>query len=424
MEKEDLSVLTKGNNVIILSSHEKSDSNSKIVTKVYKRRWLNLGLYVFYSSLVASQWVEYSIIANIVARYYNVSLRAVDWTSMIYMLFYVVFIFPISYLSERIGLRHTIILGSFLCCFGAWIKTLSVTPDRFPVTFAGQSIVALSLVIMLPMPGRVSANWFGSDELSTATSLGIFGPQFGISMMFFLPPFIVKNHEDVYDIGVDLSLLFWGVALASSLNLVLVILFFKDEPKLPPNETRALQKMNLNQVEGFIGPMKQLFTNKSFLILCNSYGLNVGILNVLGTLLSQLFLIHFANAEKDAGMIGLLIIFTGMFGSIMFGIILDKTRKFKETAVTVYFLTLCGQILFSVAILMEVKWMVYVAAIFLGFFMSGYLALGYELAAEYTYPISKNLVSSSDCSIEFKSLKAWAEVSRYLWSKNLHYLFS
>ena len=40
--------------------------------------------------------------------------------------------------------------------------------------------------------------------------------------------------------------------------------------------------------------MKRLFTNKSFLILCHSYGLNIGILNALSTLLNQMFLLHFA----------------------------------------------------------------------------------------------------------------------------------
>jgi len=33
--------------------------------------------------------------------------------------------------------------------------------------------------------------------------------------------------------------------------------------------------------------------------------------------------------SKDAGRIGLAIILTGMIGSVSFGIILDKTHKFK-----------------------------------------------------------------------------------------------
>ena len=35
------------------------------------------------------------------------------------------------------------------------------------------------------------------------------------------------------------------------------------------------------------------------------------------------------NGEEDAGRIGLLIVVTGMVGSVVFGVILDKTHKFK-----------------------------------------------------------------------------------------------
>lgn len=77
---------------------------------------------------------------------------------------------------------------------------------------------------MLPMPGRLAAKWFGSNELSTATSIGIFGPQLGTSLMFLLSPMIVKNHEDVNEIGRNLSLLFWSIALAATLSFVLVTL--------------------------------------------------------------------------------------------------------------------------------------------------------------------------------------------------------
>ncbi|XP_014233938.1 feline leukemia virus subgroup C receptor-related protein 2-like [Trichogramma pretiosum] len=368
----------------------KKEDNPEIIIKVYKRRWLMLSLYIFYAAIVAGQWIEYSIISNIVQRYYDVGGFAVDCTSMIFMLFYEIFIFPVTFLSERIGLRWSLVAGSALCCLGSWIKIFSVTRDGFYMTLFGQSIIAVSLVIMLILPGRVAAKWFASDELATATSLGIFGPQLGVSLSFLLPPIIVKNHVEVDDIGPDLAYMFWWIAGASTVSLVLMSMFFEEEPKLPPNATIAIQKSSQSQnKEGFMKPMKRLFTNKSFLILCNSYGINVGIFNALSTLLNPLFLMHFKNGEEDAGRIGLMIVLTGMFGSVTFGVILDRTHKFKETTVAVYFLTLCGQIFFAVAMFLEIKWMVYTSSIFLGFFMSGYLALGYELAAEYTYPESE-----------------------------------
>ena len=75
---------------------------------------------------------------------------------------------------------------------------------------------------MLPLPGRLAAKWFGSDELSTATSLGLFGPQLGVSVSFLLPPIVVKNHVNVDDIGPDLANMYWWVAAGSFANLILL----------------------------------------------------------------------------------------------------------------------------------------------------------------------------------------------------------
>ncbi|CAD6244045.1 GSCOCG00013220001-RA-CDS [Cotesia congregata] len=366
-------------------------NGDEINIKEYKKRWIMLGLFTIYTGLSTFQWVEYSIISNIISRYYNVSSLAVDMTSMTYMFYYVILVVPGSYMAERIGLRWTAILGSSFVCIGSWIKIFSVSPNGFITTFIGQSFLAVTQVVILTVPGRLAALWFPSRQISTATSLGIFGNQLGVALGFWLTPILVKNHEKLEDIGADLLKLFWTVAALSTASFILVVIY---EPKLPPSQTRKLQKINNSENKsGLIKPIKRLMTNKSYLILCNSYGLGVGVLNVVGTLLNQMFLIHFKNGEEDAGRLGLLIIVMGMFGSVIFGFILDKTHKFKETTVTVYFLTLLGQILFAIAMWIEIKWTVYLAATFLGFFLSGYLALGYEMCAEYTYPESESIAT-------------------------------
>lgn len=376
----------------MIKGDEKGQVPLKI--KVYKRRWLILALFILWSGSGAAQWIQYSIINNIVSRYYGVSSLTIDWTAMSFMGYYVLLVFPASYLVDRYGLRWSVVVGSGLGCLGSWVKVLSVAPDRFYVTFIGQSLVAFAQTFVLILPGRLAAQWFSARELSTATSLGIFGCQFGIALSFLFTPMVVKNHNNLEDVGTDLSYLFWAIAILTTVAFVLVVILFKDDPKLPPSETRALQKLNrAEREEDFVGTIKRLSKNVSYVLLCNTYGLNIGVLNAVATLLNQIYLVHFENGEEDAGRIGLAMIVTGMLGSVSFGIILDKTHKFKETTVVVYFLSLCGQILFAVFCYHEMKWMVYFSAIFLGYFMSGYLALGYEMSAEYTYPESEGIAA-------------------------------
>ncbi|XP_076242837.1 choline/ethanolamine transporter flvcr2a [Calliopsis andreniformis] len=390
-EKELKEVVCANVKVVNGKNHDDGDL---LETKVYKRRWLMLGLFTLYSGLSNFQWLQYSSIANIVSRYYGVSLLAVDWTAMAFMGYYTIFIFPATYIVNRWGLRWSNILGCAICCLGSWIKVLSVSPDRFYITFIGQSLVASIQTIVLTVPGRLTAQWFHAKEISTATSLIFCGNQLGIALSFLLTPIIVKNHENLEDIGAAMSSLLWTVAIIVSITFLLIIILFEDDPKVPPSTARALQKLNqLEGEENFVEPIKRLLKNKQYLLLCNTYGLNVGVLNAVGTLLNQIYLRHFENGEEDAGRIGLAMIITGMIGSFCFGVILDKTHKYKETTVIVYFLSLCGQILFATFTCLEIKWMIYLSATFLGYFMTGYVALGYEMCAEYTYPESEGIAA-------------------------------
>ncbi|XP_011314910.1 feline leukemia virus subgroup C receptor-related protein 2 isoform X2 [Fopius arisanus] len=289
-----------------------SVDGSKVTIKTSKTRWLIIAVYIFYCGISAFQWVEYSIVGNIIARYYHVTVEKVDYTAMAYMLFPIPLVIPGSHIAERIGLRWTNIVGSGLICLGSWVKIFSVHPDRFLLTLGGQSFLAVS----------------------------------------------------------------------------------QDEPKYPPSETRALQKKEHDGTERtLVESIKRLMTNASYLILCNSYGLGIGVLNALSTMLNQIVLARFEDGEEFAGRLGLIILVMGMFGSITFGLILDKTQKFKETTVTVYLSTLCSQIFFTISILIESNSLTYIAASILGFFISGYLALGYEMCAEYTYPESESLAT-------------------------------
>ena len=75
------------------------------------------------------------------------------------------------------GLRIAVLLGSFGTAVGSWIKVLSASPGLFWVAFCGQTIVAMSQIFILGIPPLLAAVWFGPDQVSTATSIGVFGNQ-------------------------------------------------------------------------------------------------------------------------------------------------------------------------------------------------------------------------------------------------------
>ncbi|XP_076762757.1 choline/ethanolamine transporter flvcr2a isoform X2 [Xylocopa sonorina] len=354
-------------------------------TKVYNRRWLILMIFVLYSASNAMQWIQYSIIANIVMAYFNVSSFSVDMTSMIYMITYIPCIFPASYLLDKFGLKFAVLAGSIGTTIGSWIKVFSVSPDRFWITFIGQTLVAVSQAFVLSVPARLAAVWFGPDQVSSACSIGVFGNQLGIAIGFLFPPMLVQNSEDISVIGRGLQVMFYIVAAFTTIILILILLFFKSEPPLPPSPAQAVQR-EAESAESFFVSVKKLVTNVGYLLLLLSYGINVGVFYAISTLLNHIILLHFPNHEQDAGRIGLTIVCAGMLGSVVCGIVLDKTHKFKETTLGVYLFSFIGMIIFTFAFDIPYIYITYATAGALGFFMTGYLPVGFEFAAELTYP--------------------------------------
>ncbi|PIC52000.1 hypothetical protein B9Z55_002284 [Caenorhabditis nigoni] len=256
---------SNGQHVLLMEKQE------KIEPKVFAKRWVILIIFMFLSGSNGAQWIQYSIIANIISEYYNVSFQAVDWTSMIYMLTYIFFFIPAAWLLDKWGLRLSVLLGALGNCIGAWIKLMSTHPDSFWVTFVGQTIVGASQMFTLGIPPRLAAVWFGPDEVSRACALGVFGNQLGIAVGFVLPPMIVSNGT-VQHITYDLNTLFLGSAVLNTIILALVVCFFTARPSVPPSlaQVNALEEKTFDN--NFWGTLRKLMTSRDFVILFITYG--------------------------------------------------------------------------------------------------------------------------------------------------------
>ncbi|XP_029163645.1 uncharacterized MFS-type transporter C09D4.1-like [Nylanderia fulva] len=353
--------------------------------KIYKKRWLMLVLFVLYSASNGMQWIQYSIIANIVMRYYNVSSFLIDMTSMIYMITYIPLIFPASYLLNKFGLRYAMIFGALGTALGSWIKVFSIATDRFWITFLGQSLVAVSQIFVLSVPARLAALWFGPDQVSSACSIGVFANLLGVAIGFVFPPMLVPNSDNICNVERGLQLMFYIVAAFTTLILVFILFFFKAAPPLPPSPAQAVQRENTVN-EKFSHSIKRLLTNTGYVLLLFSFGINSGVLSAISTFLNQIILKHFQGHEEDAGRIGLTIVCIGVLSSVICGVILDKTHKFKETTLVIYLCCLLGMIVFTLTLDSKKIYVVYITAGILGFFITGYLPVGFEFAVELTYP--------------------------------------
>nr|XP_046268252.1 feline leukemia virus subgroup C receptor-related protein 2 isoform X3 [Scatophagus argus] len=383
------------------SSIQNGDSSSAATTRLYKKRWVIVFLFSSYSLSNAYQWIQYGIISNIMMKFYNVGALAVDWLSMIYMLTYIPFIFPVTWLLDKKGLRVTALLANALNCIGTWIKVASAKPDLFWVTILGQFATSLAQVFILGMPSRLASVWFGADEVSTACSIGVFGNQVGIAIGFLVPPVLVPNVDDMNELAYHIRIMFYISAGVATVIFILVVIVFQEKPELPPSQSQA-QARNIHPDEySYTASVWRLLCNKPFMLLVVSYGLNVGCFYAVSTLLNRMIIEHYPGEEVNAGRIGLTLVIAGMVGSLICGLWLDKTKTYKQTTLVVYVFSLVGMLIYAFTLNLGHLWVVFVTAGVLGFFMTGYLPLGFEYAVELTFPESEGTSSGLlNCSAQ------------------------
>lgn len=370
-------------------------------TKLYKRRWVMLFIFSAYSMSNAFMWLQYSIINNIFMHFYNIDTVAIDWLSMIYFLTYIPLILPVTWLLDNRGLREVVLIGAAFNCIGAWIKTGTADPHTFSMTFFGQFVCSVAAVYVLGIPSRLASLWFGQQEVSTACSIGVLGNQMGIAIGFLLPPILVPNVDDKNELAYHIRIMFYISAGVATLIFILVIIVFQERPEVPPSQAQA-QARNIPPEEySYTASILRLLRNKPFMLLVVSYGLNVGCFYSISTLLNRMIIEHYPGEEVNAGRIGLTIVIAGMAGSLICGIWLDKTKTYKQTTLAIYLLTLIGMLVYTFTLNLGHLWLVFITGGVLGFFMTGYLPLGFEFAVELTYPESEGTSSGLlNCSAQ------------------------
>nr|CAI5840952.1 unnamed protein product [Callosobruchus analis] len=370
----------------------------KFEVRAYKKRWIILAIFVYYSGINAFQWIEYSSITHLAVKYYQVSTLTVDWTSIVYMALYAPLFVPSSYVIDKWGLRTAGVIGCTGTLIGTSIKVFSIDRKLFAVVLLGQVIVAASQTVIICIPPKIAATWFKHSELSTTCSLGTMGSQLGCAIGFVLPPIIVQDSEDPAVLGHGFKILCWSLTVAMVPVTAAVIWYFPDQPPLPPSIAQAQLRVNKDKTEfkssDFFQSIKQLFLNKGFLIHMCAYGINIGVFSAIGTLLSQFILQYFEGAHEDAGRMGFVMVITGMIGMVLFGILLDKTHWYKEVTLFIYLFSSVSIICLMYSLEGRSKILTYISCAIVGIFTNAYMPVGFELAIELTFPSEESTTTS------------------------------
>ena len=351
------------------------------VYKTYIWRWFVLGTYTLLSFSNGLNWLTFSSIVKFAADFYKVSIDELNYLTIIFFIGSVVGALPAMYVLDSLNLRVAVWIGAVLNFIGTIIRLVSVfLPTSVPylgfgVAMFSQFIISLAQSYFLYAPPKVASVWFPEGERVIANTIISLSNVVGIAVSMLLAPGIVTSTD-------KLPILLGVTVIPALLGLVMAVFNWKKRPSSPPSPSSE------DGMKLWAG-LKKLVRNWQYWFLCVIWSIAAGVFNAFLVLIPQ-FLCPFGYSEWYSGAVGAGMIFAGLVGALIFGFIIDRTKRFEEISKIAMFISSLSSLL-----VMELfripNQPVLVALSFglFGFFALTLMPVFSELAIEITYPVAE-----------------------------------
>jgi len=367
---------------------QSAQDTSEII--LYGRRW---GMLLVVGSLQmanAMNWFTYAPVAVTAAQHYGTTTATINWLSMLFMIAFVPFVFPSSWMLSVKGLRKALVFFSFLNMVGAGLRYgaeyLHTAELHLIGQFVGQFFCAVAQPAIMGCPTLLASMWFGDSERATANTLiTLFNPV-GIAIASAVFPMLVNCNPD------NMKLPLLATTGFSAFGFILTLAFMQSKPP-----TRCSFSSDADR-EDFFEALKTLSKNRQYLMLCGAFGLGTGVFNGVSTLLAQVITGQ-GYSETNAGLASAALIGAGLLGAMMSGVLLDCTGKFVPLMRGAFVLGGSSLAIFAYFVKPyetnpdELTTVILTSAL-LGFGFFSTLPLTLELGVELTYPVPEGTSAS------------------------------
>ncbi|XP_076594739.1 solute carrier family 49 member A3 [Chaetodon auriga] len=354
-----------------------------LVFKVYKRRWFILLVLCLLNCSNATLWLTFAPVADQSAQYFKVSLEEINWLSLVYMVVAIPLSFGTTWMLDTLGLRITLVLGSWLNMFGAVTRFCGSPPSpdytiMFPVVMLGQTLGALAQPLIIFTPTKLAALWFPDHQRATANMIASMSNPLGILLANIISPMVVETPKQIP------GLLIAYAVPACIICFLATVGIRSSEPPTPPSASAGSSGS-----EPFVQGLRLLLKNKAYLVLLLCFGSGMAVFTCFSALLEQILCVQ-GYTNDFAGICGALFIVFGIVGAGALGVYVDKTKKFTEATKINISLTALTCIAFSVVSQMQQQEAAVAAVCSLfGFFGFSIYPVAMELSVECTYPVGE-----------------------------------
>jgi MFS family permease len=287
--------------------------------------------------------------------------------------------FPASYVIDTYGIRTGLAIGAILLAVFSMIKAL------FAHSFTGVVIAQTGLAIAQPFilngVTAVSARWFPLYERGMAAGLLALAQYIGIIIAMLVTPALVGSDPSQADYGSGFERMLWIYGIISVIAAISSLLLIKNR--------EAVEGDAAEERYAFGRGLRHILANRDMRITIFLFLIGLGIFNAISSMTDSIA--ERVGVEDSDGLIGGVMLIGGIIGAIIIPTLSDRYKRRKP------FLVICiSGMLPAVAMLAfagkiasdpESIYRIALAASFiLGFFVMSAGPLGFQYAAEVSYP--------------------------------------
>lgn len=256
-------------------------------------------------------WLNFAAINGTVTRIFHVTQLQAAYLTIVFPLFFTALAIPAGVLIDKYGYRKIVLVSSLVMAIAASIR---VIPGSFYWLLLGQVTIAIVQAFIVNAIPKLVSVWFDDKSAGLATSLATGG--------FFIGMLIGLGFSPVLTTWLGLSGMLVVFALLCWISLWIFVVFpHKEKYEQRVLEQNAVKTFDASSVWG-------MMKNRQFILLMIISFLAVGVFNALMTWM-QPILSQNNITQEQAGMVGAVVIFGGVIGSVFFSYWSDKAGKRK-----------------------------------------------------------------------------------------------
>lgn len=252
-------------------------------------------------------WLSLAPVSSMAESFYGVGSMSITLFSMSYMIMFILFSLPASWVIDRFGYRYSLIIGAALTAIFGLIR--GIFADNFTIVIISQFIIAIGQPFLLNISTKVPANWFPLSERSTAAGILTMAQYIGFAVPMLVTPILAESSGIPY--------VFMLFAIIAIISAFISIVLTREKPEVPPPGPAAPNE-DMSRAS-----FKKLFISKSYVLVLLICFISMGIFNTVLTLVESI-LIPRGITSVQAGIVGAVFVVAGIIGAVVLPMISDR----------------------------------------------------------------------------------------------------